>query len=111
MEILEAAINDIVVVEPRGRIDSGNAREFGERINAHLRSGTHRLVLDFKSVVYISSAGFRALLIAGKLTDELSGRLVLCGISGEVKRLFDLAAFTELFTICPTRDEGIAKAV
>jgi anti-anti-sigma regulatory factor len=33
--------------------------------------------------------------------------MVLCGIGGEVKRLFDVAAFSELFTIVPTREDAL----
>lgn len=31
-------------------------------------------------------------------------------LSAEVRRLFEMSAFTDLFTICGTRDEGLAKA-
>jgi hypothetical protein len=31
-------------------------------------------------------------------------------MSGEVRRLFDLGGFAELFKICPTRELGMAAA-
>ena len=40
----------------------------------------------------------------------LEGRLIaLCGVIGELKRLFDIGGFSQLFVICPTRAECIAK--
>jgi anti-sigma B factor antagonist len=63
-----------------------------------------------QQVLYISSAGFRSLLIARKLIDEFQGKLVLCGMSAEIRRLFEIGHFTDLFLISGTRDEGISKA-
>jgi anti-anti-sigma regulatory factor len=49
------------------------------------------------------------LLIANKSTQEKNGKLALCGIVGEVKRLFEIGAFDDLFSICATREDGIAS--
>ena len=109
MEIAEQHTGEITVVEIKGRIDSNTAKVFGERLTGLIKDGRARLVVDFKQIVYISSAGFRALLLAGKLADEANGTLALCGLSVELQRLFDLGAFTDLFVIYPSRDESIAK--
>jgi len=109
MEIAEQQAGEITVVEVKGRIDSNTAKVFGERLTGLIRDGRSRVVVDFRQIMYISSAGFRALLIAGKLADETNGTLALCSLSGEVQRLFDLGAFTDLFVIYPSRDESIAK--
>ena len=74
-----------------------------------VHSGRRSIVLDLKNIAYISSAGFRALLIAKKATTEREGKLALCGVIGEVKRLFEIGAFTEEFLICPTQADGIGK--
>jgi anti-anti-sigma regulatory factor len=52
-----------------------------------------------------------AVLVVGKSLDESSGKLVLCGLSAEIRRLFEVGSFDELFVICPTQDEGIANAL
>lgn len=109
MEILISESRGVSTVEPKGRIDSVTAKEFGDRVCALIRSGANRLVIDLASIAYISSAGFRALLIAGKDIEETDGRLALCGVVGEVRRLFDISAFTERFLICSSREEGITK--
>jgi anti-sigma B factor antagonist len=90
---------DITVVEIKGRIDSNTARPFGDKLTDLIKAGRKRVVLDLKNLVYISSAGFRALLLAGQLAEESQGALVLCSLSSEVQRLFDLGAFTDLFPI------------
>jgi len=101
--------NGVAVVAFEGRLDSNSSRDFGEHLLKLIRGGTTRVVIDLARVVYISSAGFRSLLIAGKAIDEAAGKLVLCSLNPEVRRLFDLGAFTDLFVICMSRDEGIAN--
>ena len=109
MEILIGQSDGVSTIEPKGRIDSITAKEFGDKVCALIRSGAKRVVIDLANIAYISSAGFRALLIAGKLAEETEGKLALCGVVGEVQRLFDISAFTTAFQIFPSREECIAK--
>jgi anti-anti-sigma factor len=105
----ESSQDGVAIVEPRGRIDTNSAKPFGDRVVALIGAGAHKMVIDLRQIPYISSAGFRALLIAAKTMDAAKGKLVLCGMSAEIRRLFEIGAFTDLFTICGTRDEGVAK--
>jgi anti-sigma B factor antagonist len=109
MDIAELQQGPVTVIEIRGRIDSNTAKVFGDRLTNLIRSGQTRLVVDLKNIVYISSAGFRALLLAGRLAEETRGTLALCGLTVEIQRLFDLGAFTDLFLIFPSREEGLTK--
>jgi anti-anti-sigma factor len=109
MELDIHASNGVAVVEPKGRIDSVTAKAFGDRVCALVRGGENRVVIDFANVAYMSSAGFRSLLIVGKAVEQTAGQLALCGVIGELKRLFDIGGFNELFMICPTRAEAVAK--
>ena len=109
MEIAEQQAGSVTIVEIKGRIDSNSAKAFGERLSTLIKAGRARLVVDFKNIIYISSAGFRALRVAGRLVEETNGTLVLCSLSSEVQRLFDLGAFTDLFVIYTSREEGLAE--
>ena len=109
MDIAEEHRGDITIVEIKGRIDSNTAKPFGERLTGLIKAGQTRVVVDLKNLVYISSAGFRALLVAGQLAEETKGMLALCSLSSEVQRLFDLGAFTDLFVIYASREEGVTK--
>jgi anti-anti-sigma factor len=109
MEIAEQQAGSVTIVEIKGRIDSNSAKAFGERLSTLIKAGRTRLVIDFNNIIYISSAGFRALLVAGRLAEETSGTLALCSLSSEVQRLFDLGAFTDLFVIYASREEGLAE--
>jgi anti-anti-sigma factor len=109
VELIELEQDGVIIVEPRGRIDTIGAKPFGDRVAALINSGSRNILIDLRQIPYISSAGFRALLIGAKMMDQGQGKLVLCGMSSEIKRLFEIGNFTDLFTICATRDEGIVK--
>jgi anti-anti-sigma factor len=110
MDLSEDKVGGVTVVEVRGRIDSTTAPVLGERLTASLGGPKVRVLLDLSRIEYISSAGFRILLLAAKRADETESRLVLCGVSGRVRHLFDLGGFIDLFPIAGSRDEGISVA-
>jgi anti-anti-sigma factor len=109
MKMVEATAEDVTVLEAYGRLDSTTAKEFGDRLVALVQAGRNAIVVDLKNIAYISSAGFRVLLIANRATSEKQGKLALCGITGEVRRLFEIGAFLDQFLICPTQADGIGK--
>jgi anti-anti-sigma factor len=109
MDVIEQMAGEVTVVEPHGRIDSATAKQFGDHLWKLLDAGRNQLVIDLHSITYISSAGFRQLLIAKRSTQDKNGKLALCGVSGEIKRLFDIGAFDELLPVHPTREAGIAS--
>ena len=109
MKMVEATAEDVTVLEAYGRLDSTTAKEFGDRLIALVQAGRNTIVVDLKNIIYISSAGFRVLLIANRATSEKQGKLALCGITGEVRRLFEIGAFLDQFLICPTQADGIGK--
>lgn len=109
MNLIEQLSGSVTIVEPQGRIDSATAKEFGDCLSKLLNTGQSQLLIDLHSTNYISSAGFRQLLIAKRSTQDRNGKLAVCGVSGEVKRLFDIGAFAELLPIHQTREAGIAS--
>jgi anti-sigma B factor antagonist len=108
MEVVVTTQNEVVIIEPIGRIDSTTSRDFGTRLLELIKAGTDRVLVDFSKVVYISSAGFRALLIAAQDSAEKKCALALCGLSPEIRRLFEIGAFIDDFQIYVSRDEGVA---
>jgi anti-anti-sigma factor len=108
LKLVEGVIENVTVLEVYGRLDSATAQEFSDRLIA-LVQASRAIVVDFKSVAYISSAGFRVLLIANRVATEKRSKLALCGVIGEVRRLFEIGGFTERFLICHTPADGIGQ--
>src|SRR5262245_55713027 len=106
MDLKEEQVGGITVVQVKGRLDSTTSPALGERLSTILGAAKARVLVDFSQLEYISSAGFRVLLQAAKRAEHNTARLVLCGVSGKVRQLFDLGGFLDLFSITATREEG-----
>ena len=74
-----------------------------------LETGHGALVIDLRSIAYISSVGFQALLQASRAAAGLDCKLALCGVTGEVRRLFDIGGFADEFLIFRKQADGIDK--
>lgn len=109
MELSLTHLDHVVTVAPKGRIDSTTAKQFGDRLHDVITGGCRHVIIDFQNVQYISSAGFRSLLVADAHLQETAGSLALCGMRREVQRLFEIGAFTDNFMIFSTVDECIAR--
>jgi anti-sigma B factor antagonist len=105
MEITQDVEGGIAALAVSGRIDSTTAGTLQERLTELVQSGSRGLIVDLRQVGYISSAGFRALLIAAQLGESTHCSLALCGVAGEVRRMFEMGAFDQVFTILATREE------
>ncbi|MBR1635338.1 MAG: AMP-binding protein [Lachnospiraceae bacterium] len=79
-----------------GRIDTTTSPELREEI-AKVPDDTARLVLDFKDVAYISSAGLREILICRKRFPE--DRMLVTNVSSEVNEIFEVTGFDELIPL------------
>ena len=108
MEISEDLRDGIASLEVKGRIDSTSAPGLQEKMTQLVSSGCKGLIVDFRNVIYISSAGFRALLIAAQQGESARCSVTLCGIAGEVRRMFEMGAFDQVFTILGTREDCAA---
>jgi anti-sigma B factor antagonist len=109
MKLIEVMAEDATVLEAHGRLDSTTAQQLRDRLIALVQAGRNAIVLDLTNIAYVCSAGFQALLIGNRVAAESGGNLALCELTGNVKRLFEIACLTEQFLICQTRADGIAK--
>lgn len=90
---------EVFVVSVNGNVDASNAPELESEINEIISEGNHKIVLDFKELNYISSAGLRVLLSTQKRLKPKNGELKLCELNTEVERIFTMAGFNRLFQI------------
>lgn len=109
MDIQQDRQDGVVVVAPKGRIDSTTSDAVEQALARAFDAGDRRIVVDFSAVDYISSAGLRVLLVMAKRFGGGRGSLVLCGLADPVRQVFDLAGFLPLFTVDGSRDLALAR--
>jgi anti-sigma B factor antagonist len=96
----------LIVVE--GELDLSSSSELRRRVEAALREGRNCVVIDLSDVTHMDSTGLASLIAAHQLTAEKRGRLALVITSEPVRRTVEVRGLDRLFTITPTREEGIA---
>lgn len=109
MRLEKRSIDDILVVQPVGRLDSTSSPELERVLVENLDAGTKRLLFDFSSLDYISSAGLRVVLLAGKRLRPVQGKMALVGMRDVVREVFEMSGFLSLFAVADTVEEGVTK--
>ncbi|WP_108661865.1 STAS domain-containing protein [Acuticoccus kandeliae] len=110
LTIVDEKVGDVLVVVPTGRIDSATAKTLETDMLGRLSAGETNLVVDLEGVNYISSAGLRVILLAGKKAKASGGAIRLCGLQPTILEVFEISGFLRLFEVTPGRPEAIAAA-
>lgn len=80
-----------------GRIDTTTAPDLEKELKGSLGNASE-LIIDFKGVEYISSAGLRVLLSAQKIMSK-QGSMKLIGVSDDIMEIFEVTGFSDILTI------------
>lgn len=110
MNIKETKSDNAMVLIIEGRIDSGTSAVLEKKLIAMIETdGVKDIAMDFSAMDYISSAGLRVLLMAAKKAGKLGGKVVLAGLSANVKEVFDISGFSNIFSIYASQDEALGS--
>ena len=85
------------IIELVGRLDTTTAPALDKAISGDIE-GTKKLVIDFKSLEYISSAGLRVLLGAQKKMQKI-GSMKVINVCEEVMEVFEMTGFADILVI------------
>ena len=85
------------IIEIAGRLDTITAPSLDKTINEVINE-SKKLVLDIKSLEYISSAGLRVLLSAQKKIGK-SGSMIVKNVCTEIMEIFEMTGFADILTI------------
>lgn len=97
MNINKIKDNDKTIFEIEGRLDTITAPVLENAINDE-GAALEKLVLDFKGVDYISSAGLRVLLAAQKKMNA-QGSMELVNVADAVMDVLEMTGFADILVI------------
>jgi anti-anti-sigma factor len=95
------------VMTVKGRMDAVTAQDFDRAFDALIQEKAVRIVLHFGGLEYISSAGLRSVLAAGKKAKSAQGSLVLCGLNGMVREVFEISGFATMLPLFDTEEAAL----
>lgn len=97
MEIKKTIDNKKLTIALSGRLDTTTAPEFEASLKESI-DGITELVLDFKELVYVSSAGLRVILSAQKIMNK-QGEMVVTGANEDIMDVFEITGFSDFIKI------------
>lgn len=97
MNVVKTQNGSELLMEIEGGIDTTTAPELNEILNNSLDS-IDSLILDFKKVDYISSAGLRVLLVTFKEMSKKGG-MIIRHVNENVMDIFQMTGFVNILTI------------
>ncbi|MBI4858995.1 MAG: STAS domain-containing protein [Candidatus Riflebacteria bacterium] len=107
MNVKSTKSGNAVVISVEGRMDAASTPEFERACAEWIQQGEKKLVIDLAGLQFISSAGLRGVLTAGKKLKDGGGGLSLCGLSGVVKQVFEISGFATLFPVFDSREAAL----
>ena len=103
MDITDEEVGSVTVVAMTGNLDTNTAPSMQE----HLDALEGKILVDFSSLDYISSAGLRVLLSTAKRLGGSGGALKLCGFNETVQEVFEISGFNTIFSVHGNRTEAL----
>lgn len=110
MELHPRRSADVVVLQPKGRIDYSNADAFAQALAPHLETcgaGKDALLLDFSALEYLSSAVLRVLMLASRKLKSANGRMVIAAPQKVVGEILEISRFQHVLPIYVTVADGL----
>ena len=98
MEVIVTKEAAATVAALVGRLDTMAAQEIGPQMD-ELKNVDGPLILDCSQLSYISSSGLRIFLTLRKAAAEKGGKIIVRGISNEIRSVFMMTGFLNLFEI------------
>ncbi|HEV3279142.1 MAG TPA: STAS domain-containing protein [Terriglobia bacterium] len=112
LHIVDKLMDDVLVLEARGRIMLGPETEvLRRRIKSAAESGHTRIVLDLAGVDYIDSAGLGTLVGGAASVRKAGGELKLANLTSRVRDLIQITRLSTLFEVHDSLDKARASFV
>lgn len=97
------------IITVAGKIDANTSSEFESTLMSTLDQGRSRVLIDCTQLEFISSAGLRVLLMAGKRLKAAQGMLGIVGLIAPIREVFDISGFSNLFNMYDTVETALKE--
>jgi anti-anti-sigma factor len=114
MQITERVDAEQVELRVAGRIDATWADHLSTTIDNSVRAGSHRVILNFEEVEYISSLGIRVLIVQYKQLKAVKGGLVITHASEFCRQILHTVGLDEILVdddkvVPPEQAKSVSK--
>ena len=103
-------VDDVVVVAAERRLVVGNRQDLKTTMLDEMERGRRGLVIDFGGTDLIDSGGLGVLVTLYRQAEEVSAKLVLTGLSHELRELLRLTKLETIFVLADTVEDAVRVA-
>ena len=100
---------DVSVIKLEGYLDAHTAPALENNFTELINDNRFKIVVDFRDLAYISSAGLGVFMAYIEKIRNNSGDIKLAGMNEKVFNIFDLLGFPLLYEIFDTEQEALQK--
>lgn len=91
--------SDNITVTLDGELNTLAAQQFAKDVEPLMEESGKQITMDFTNLSFISSTGMRTLLLLNKETIAKKGMISIIGMSEDIKQIFELTGFDQMFEI------------
>ena len=110
MDVTTERQGGVLSAQVGGRIDGANAAEFGEAIRTAIEESDRAVIMDLEKLVYISSAGLRAIHLTAKSLVNRNTKFALCSLPDRIREVFMISGFDKVIAIHSSKAKAKALA-
>jgi anti-sigma B factor antagonist len=99
---------DVKVVRFEGKLDTNTTPEAETALSQAVEHGAGKILIDFRDLDFVSSAGLRILLATAKKLGARGGALRVCSLNETVRDIFDISGFSTLLRVFDDEQEALA---
>lgn len=99
MEVVIEKQIEVVTVFLKGRLDTLASQEVSQKLEGLAENASGTIIMDCTEMSYISSSGLRIFLTLRKAASEKGGKVIVRGISNDIRSVFMMTGFLNLFEI------------
>lgn len=90
--------NDNIVIELKGRLDTTTSPQLDQKVKK-IEIDKDLVIIDFKELEYISSAGLRVLLAIKKMLEASGKKLEIHNVNEVILEVFNVTGFINVLNV------------
>ncbi|MEW6556844.1 MAG: STAS domain-containing protein [Elusimicrobiota bacterium] len=109
MEIGNQIKDGIMILAVKGDIELNTAPQLQEEFQSLKDNNITKVVVNLSQVNYIDSSGLGTFIGALKMFNAVNGKIVLAGLSSNLKKIFEITRMSNFFSIYETDTQALEK--
>ena len=108
MNVTLHTTNNILILTIEGSIDSKTAGDLQNQIMDSVADAKN-IIMNLSAVEFLSSAGLRILLMVYRQLKARNGKIILVGVSEDIRDVMEMTGFINFFEIHQTLEQAYTQ--